>query len=413
MPVKEGKTIVYAGAYGIQNAGDDLPLLVMKRMLDERAGAAPLIHRVLAREVTPWDVAMLGATVVRNPEYESRALAAGKWFRGLNVEDSRWPMLRLRAEFRRCDLVILGAGNWIIDMSLDTLRGPLALLALYVFLADLYQKPVLLYGLSAERLTKEWGKVLASWIVRRATVVTVRDQWSSQYLGEMTGRRDIRHLPDPVLGALRPAASVVARIRSRHFANAGGKPWIAVGLRDLQHVLKHSTAEAVTAAICGAMQRLGDRYQFVFVPQSTSAEDDDRVAARTLAARLPSDVEYRIIEERCQPEELIAIYGCCVLTLAVRLHAAVFSILANTPVVALSYLRKVDNFMQEMALPESAVPIASVTAADIVRVATVSLNDTASLRNRMRERCEILSASVEAYGDIAHRLLGGLRSGCA
>jgi colanic acid/amylovoran biosynthesis protein len=405
MGVTGSKTILYAGAYGTQNAGDDLPLLVMKRMLDDRAAGQPRIHRVLAREVNAWDISAYGVKMIRNPEYSSRAESAGKWFRGLNFADSRWPMMRLSAEFRRCDLVILGAANWIIDLTLDTLRGPLALLALYVFLADLHQKPVLLYGLSAETLSKRWGKDLTHWIIRRATAVTVRDLWSSEYLSALTGRKDIEHLPDPVLGGAQPQASVVARISSKYFPPGRGKPWIAVGLRDLRPVLGPGTAEAVETAMCGAIQQLRCHYRFMFVPQSTYAEDDDRNVARTLASRLHNDVEYRIIEDRCHPEELIAIYSRCVLTMAVRLHAAVFSVVANTPVVAISYLQKVENFMQEIELPDFGLPAARLETADIVRVATTALHDTESLKKRMCKRFALLRARVDGYGDIAHRLL--------
>ena len=171
----ERKHVVLVGAYGIQNAGDDAPLLVVTRELRRRYPSVDFRFTVVGRHPDPLLLERAGAHFLANPEYESRAAAEGRWFRGFNAGDDREDLERIADAIRDADLVIAGAGNILVDISFDLFRGPISLLATYTFLADLYQTPFFLFGISVGPLRSTRASDLSAWIARRSHKVTCRD----------------------------------------------------------------------------------------------------------------------------------------------------------------------------------------------------------------------------------------------
>ena len=98
----------------------------------------------------------------------------------------------------------------------------------------------------------------------------------------------------------------------------------------------------------GMMAQMKDEAAFLFLPQSTYQEDDDRELARWLVARAPAGTCCLLVQQRHHPRDLIALYGLATGTIAARLHAAVFSTIACTPVAGINYLPKVKGFMDKL-----------------------------------------------------------------
>jgi polysaccharide pyruvyl transferase WcaK-like protein len=349
------RRIVIAGAYGIQNAGDDAPLLVLARSLRARYPEAELQLDVLARHPDPLLAEASGARFLANPEYPSRAAARGKHFRGLNPGDDRADLERLEDAIRGADLVVAGAGNVLVDLALDLFRGPVPLLALYAFLADVHRVPLMLYGISAGPLATSRGRELSAWIARRAAAITVRDEGSRALLTELDPECDPELLPDPVLG-LAPAsdARFEEALAAERIPRQGARPRLALALRDLGFLGR--SRDAVVAAL----RRLSGRFELLFVPQSTYAEDDDRAEAEAVVRAL-GDVPALEVCGRHAPDVLMRFYELADVTLAIRLHGAVFSAMAGTPVVGLEYLPKVRGFLARVGLESGCLALDEAT----------------------------------------------------
>lgn len=129
------KKICFGGAYGIRSCGDDAALVQMARMLEARIGRFDGV--VISRHADENPYEDLGLRVIPGLEFESASDAAGKWFRGFNPDDDRADLRALRDEIAGSDLLILGAGNAFIDITIDVLRGPVPLMTVLCALAKM------------------------------------------------------------------------------------------------------------------------------------------------------------------------------------------------------------------------------------------------------------------------------------
>lgn len=356
--------ILMAGAYGIQNVGDDTPLLVLWQQLPE----AEFV--VLIRHEDEW-YHKLGVRQVSNIEHESSGVAAGRWFDGLNRGDDGVRLRAVTREIADADVLVIGAGNWMTDITLGLWRGPMVLNALYLLIAKEVGTPVFLYGIGIGPLMTSAGATLASWVLAAADMVTVRDRRSAE-IARQLGRNDVVVAADACLGlrgrigtkagsaAIRAEEAIVWPYRAR----------VAVGLRDLRRTMGPKTGAAAMQRIGDALRILADeKIQVIFIPQSVYSEDDDREAS-LVVGEVPGSVRLR---KRYSGAELISLYGACDAVLGVRLHAVVFGVMAGRRTTALAYLPKVALFCEQvggitcLAATASSTVIANNLRGDISR----------------------------------------------
>jgi len=400
------KKILFAGAYGIENAGDDLPLLVLCQNLKKSAPHLDFEFTALSRHPSAWEEKQYGVKMLKNLEYESREEAEGKWFNGLNFGDDTERLNQLKNEISEADLLILGAGNFFIDLTIDVFRGPIPKFALYVFLAEMYHTPVMLYGISAGPLTTEWGQDLTCWISESADVVTVRDQQSRSLLESLLkSPANIYVLPDSTLGAKSLSAVRLENLLETENIQESSKIKVAVGLRDLSVVLPAHEAEMGWSHLAQFMNDERDHYEFLFIPQSTYHADDDRATAAEFVKRLNPEVDYRIITHRYDPRELIGFYQACQVTLAIRLHAAVFSAMVGTPVVAVNYLSKVSGFMNSIHQQQYIIELQDLISGFPGSVFKKAVENRKEIAANLNQQMDLMKTDVDMYAKLALDLL--------
>jgi colanic acid/amylovoran biosynthesis protein len=115
--------VSFAGAYGIRSQGDDAALLALveglRRRIEHFDGVA------IARHAQENPYATYGLRSVQNIEYEHKSESIGKWFHGFNYGDDRDHLKLLQEEIGSSNLLVLGAGNWMVDVTIELLRGPI------------------------------------------------------------------------------------------------------------------------------------------------------------------------------------------------------------------------------------------------------------------------------------------------
>jgi polysaccharide pyruvyl transferase WcaK-like protein len=396
-------TILCAGAYGIRNAGDDLPLIALMEGLRTALPGRDIQFRALSRHPDEEDARLLGATLVPNLEYESGEAARGRWFRGLNPDDDPEPFERVQAEIAACDLLVLGAGNALLDQTIGLLRGPVPLMALYGSLARLHGKPVMLYGMSVGPLRTEWGRDLSRQLIADAAVVTVRDSDSFALCRELLRRpREIHLLPDATLAVAPPEPGRARQVlRAENLEIPDDMPLIALGLRDLTRALGEATQHRQEDAIVGLLNRWRDRAAFLFVPQSTYREDDDRELAGRLAARAPVGTKCLVVKGRHHPLDLVALYGLASVTIASRLHGAVFSAIAGTPPIGIDYLPKMRGFLDLLPGCHERLALETLSPDTLDDAIDHLLDDEPARRRRLTARVTELRRQAAKYATLA------------
>lgn len=392
------KKLLFIGAYGIENAGDDLPMLVMIENLKKLSPTTEFEFHALTRHLNPWDEKRYGVIYHKNLEYENREEAKGKWFRGLNYDDDREIITRLISLIKSMDLLIIGAGNFIIDISLDLFKGPIPLMWWYIHLAKLYDKKVFLYGISTAPLMHEYSQLLTKEIVMKSDIVTARDQASKQYLESLNIEKKIKVLPDPTL-AYHP--NIEQATRSKRDQNR--KLTIGLGLRRLDF-LEHKGQKVFEAIIAYINSEPNNHY--IFIPQSTYIEDNDIDLAKSICKAIDKDVQVSVIETRKTPQELIEIYSACDATISIRLHSAVFSQIAGTPAIAINYLPKVKAYMEDFETSKQLLSAEHISAREIGSLVDFVSNNE-KLKTQINEKNIKLQKKTITYAELALSLLNG------
>ena len=396
------KKILFIGAYGIENAGDDLPMLVMIDNLKKIAPKIEFEFHALTRHINKWEQEKYGVIYHQNLEYESREESKGKWFRGLNYDDDREVFNDFTALIKSMDLLIIGAGNFIIDISIDIFKGPIPLIWWYIHLAKLYEKKVFLYGISTAPLKNEYSQLLTKEIMAKSDIVTVRDNASKQYLKSLNINKEIIVLPDPTLGGETELTDLnFLHSKDKSILNNSDHLKIALGLRSLGFL--QDKGKKVYGDIINFINN-NPNYSYVFVPQSTYFEDNDIELAKEISKSIDNKIQVKIIESRYTPKELIHIYSSCDITIAIRLHSAVFSQIAETPAIAINYLPKVKAYMKDFGTLNQTININELSAQELTaKVSELKNNEfiNSLLINKKAEK----KVEVEKYAKLALSLL--------
>ena len=400
-------TIAFDGGYTIWSAGDDAPLAFLADRLRRSLGSDVRL-RVLARHPNAEFDRHYGVETVPNLEYPSKALSQGKWFRGLNFSDNRRELRELAEALTDVDLLILGAGNFITETSLDIMRGHFSRFALMTLLADINSIPVYFFGLSANRLRNPWVVKTASWMLSRAAAVTFRDHAAVRNLTD-SGVSLPPHvvLPDPVLGAPSQGRPRAAEILTLEGIPGKKRARLALAVRDMSWRKAHAGYEDLLVKVLDAWCAVDER-DVVCIPQCTYNVDtsvtDDRFIAARLRDRLRRPDRMYLIEGRYPSWDIEACYCESDIALATRLHGSVFAAKQGVPPIGIAYEDKVFGFYEQMEMQEWCVGL-DVAPETLSSMLALALKQRETLSIKMRSRIQKLQKELNRYAEIALALL--------
>lgn len=400
-------TVAFDGAFAIDSAGDDAPLAFMVHALRKRLDRPRFVALVRHPD---WRLARrLGIETAANLEHDSKAASRGRWYRGLNYGDSRSELEAVAEVVASADLLVLGAGNFLTEVGIDVLRGHLPRFVAMSLAAQMAGTPVMLFGLSANRLRHPWTARAAQWLLHAADGVTFRERIAIENL-EASGVRIPDHalLPDPALGAPSAPIGLEASLLAREGIPAPTGRRLGIAIRDLGW-LGGKTAEryereqiALLDAWCA---NGGD--DVLCIAQCTYDVDgprtDDRRVARALRERCRYPEKVHVIGGRYDYDEVESFYRAVDGVVATRLHGAVFAARMGVPVVGVAYEDKVRGFFDQLGMLEASLPWDASSSAMLERLRSLMAEGDRT-RERLRAGIARLQAGLTAYVDIAERL---------
>ena len=406
-----GPQLVIDGYYGIQSQGDDAMLLALVEGIRERAPDVGVT--VLSRN--PRDLRRrYGLRALRNFDHPPFVRERGYWFYGFNPGQPRKHLAVVCEAIGRCDLLIIGGGNLLLDLTHDWLRGPLAWYSISSSIAVCYGVPYALFGMSIGPFRSDWGRARASAIVRGALEVGVRERESLDLACEMRGgAAGVALLPDPALRLGPDMSEGLRALRSAGWKPEAGRPCIAISVRDLGWLEKGQALD-YPGAMARLCRRLIDELDalLVFVPQCACTigrpEEDDRNVARDIARAVGVPQKCVLLCDDYRPPTVMGVYAHADATLTTRLHGAVFSSVVGTPVLALDYLPKVRGFLRELGLESSCQPLESLQDTDgMVARLEALLATPASSRGEVAARAAAAGArldeQLDRFADVLQR----------
>ncbi|MBJ6363048.1 polysaccharide pyruvyl transferase family protein [Paenibacillus sp. GCM10012307] len=353
------------GFYGAGNAGDDA---ILHALIDQLVGIEPdaeITVSVRSKSIGAY----YGSHPVRT-------------IFGFDLEE-------LKQAVSRSDMVIIGGGGLFQDYNgFDTLSlfhttaslrrqpGAIVYYSTPIFIAKTLGKRVVLYGLGIGPFSTLEGHRAAGWISGLADAVTVRDTGSWELL-QSVGVKQTVLAADPVvsLGINGSADILISKADIQEARNR--KPRIGLNLRRWAYD-PDGSARFYKLLTQVAKHTLQQHQAELFIFTFNRSEQEVKLA-REFASQFPPDAVTIIPYEDSTPMKLLEFMGTLDLTIAMRLHASIISMAADTPAIGLSYDPKVSQFFSEAGLPGLCIPINEAAQSESVLIAAVDN----VLQNRM------------------------------
>ncbi len=403
------KKISFAGAYGIHSQGDDAALIAMVEGLRKSIGAfdGVVVDRHAQEDAyAPW-----GLRSVQNLEYEHKSESIGKWFHGFNYGDDRSHLQQLQDEIATSDLLILGAGNFLVDKTIDLLRGPIPYFFVLTLMAKMAKTPVMWFGISVGPFRTDYGRNLSRLAADLADVITVRDTQSSIELQQLGYDGPVLQLPDPVLGLQPPPPELANSIASWRKAHQGPGPVIAVSLRD--SILE---TRQYTESMVNVCDTLVSNYgaKLLFIPHCTyqygNANENDRNVATRIVEQMQHPENAVIVNEDLTVEQCLSLYSGAKLAICVRLHGNVYSAIQAVPSVAISYNPKVAGFMNWLGRDDMVVPLPELSVQIVMEKVELAMANRSKISSEILARVTTGRDEVKEYADTAYKLITNKRN---
>lgn len=258
------------------------------------------------------------------------------------------PTLDALRALRRRRAVVFAGGGLLHDHWVTVIPSYLA----WSVLARLAGARIAWVAVGIGPLRHRWSRVLTGWTLRLATVVTVRDAFSTELMRQVAPGIPVRLVPDPALFNNPPAS-----VEERHgigLVVRGPAPSDRRRADELAELLGRTAAALADNDRQVVVVTLGGR------ADAAMAEEVAAAAARMGATRpaveaLPSD-----------PAACLDRFARFEAMISVRLHGVILGALAGTPVAGIAYDPKVAAWCERLGAPVlglEALEVASLTRA--------------------------------------------------
>lgn len=137
---------------------------------------------------------------------------------------------------------------------------------------------------------------------------------------------------------------------------------------------------------CNQMAGLIDNYpaSFVFIPFSTALPYDDRVSNGWLAKKCKYHRKNLVIYDKLSIQETLNILSASDAVIATRLHASIFSCIANVPFIDLSHHDKTAGFLKTIGWQDWSTSYWNFDSQRCKELLTKAIDNKMELTNKLR-----------------------------
>ena len=377
--------IVINGWYGQFNAGDDAILDVF---IKESMRRLDCNFTVLSEE--PKNI---GETPHVRSRFHLIVLSGSLLQVVLNGK-----LFRYLAEFRKADLFVLGGGGLLRDNT--NWRNLLRLLD-EIWFAKIFGKKSMLYAIGVGPFKSRLGKWVIGASVKQCSLVTVRSEQCAALLRDIgVEPKRIHVVADPafLLQAQAPHDPELIKLFESG-KKVGFYPTFALLLwwQDDAHLKRFA------AALDALVESEG--IEIVAMPMSVLADGfDDVKTARSIQSLMKHPDAMQVYDKALTAPELKWATGQAIMNITVRLHAMIFSLGCDVPVVAVNYEPKVGNVFAEFSMPECLVAIDDELAATLAEASRHCLQNLDTYAEQIRQRRAITTVSSARTFDLMANL---------
>lgn len=303
------------------------------------------------------------------------------------------------------DLVISKPGGFIYTSGGIGLPF---LLTIYTIAVALWcGKPHYMLPQSIGPIRRGWQRRLTRWVLNRSRLTMIREPVSTREMADVGVRRERWVEVADMAFAFPPASKDEAQAwLARHGVTPDpAHPCVGVTAINWQAQNGAFNLQArYEDALCAALARFASAHaaRLIFFPQTIgpTIEQDDRVVARRLAARMAGASDVTVIEEQAPPDVMKAAFGQMDLFVGTRMHSNIFALCGGVPVVAIGYLHKTQGVMSMLNLQRFVVDINDLDAAHLLERLEEAWGERAQLRRDILSSVSDLAVSAQRAVDL-------------
>ncbi len=296
--VMEQKNYLISGYYGYKNSGDDALLASVVKDIYEINPENKII--ILSKKNTSYD------------------------FQNVKYVD-RFSLFRVLKAIKKSDVIVMGGGSLLQDKTSNR--------SLYYYLgiihfSNFYKKACYLYANGIGPINGNFNQKITKKILNKVKAISLRDEESFEFINSIGVNN-----PNIVI-----TADSVFSLEYEYTSNKEREKKVAFVIRDWQN------SENYSKEIAKFADYLNDEYNLkaVFVPLKLN--DDEKIANKIIKL-MKNESEMIILDEE---KKLIDFFATCYFTVAMRYHAVIYSSLAGTIPIGLSYDKKVNSICKSL-----------------------------------------------------------------
>ncbi len=296
----DNKNFLISGYYGYKNSGDDALL-------------ASVVKDIL--EINPEN--KINILTKKDSTYD---------FKDTTYTD-RFSFFKLIKAIKKTDVLIMGGGSLLQDKTSN--RSLYYYLSL-MFFANLFKKKVYLYANGIGPITKSLNIWLTKKILNKTYVMTLRDKDSFDFIKK--------------IGVTKPEILVTAdsvfSLEADFVVTKNVEKKVAFVIRNWDNAAKFSIELAKFADYLITEHHL----EITFVPLKLN--DDETIAERIIGL-MQNTAEMIVLDNE---RALIEYFSTCYFTVCMRFHGLIYSSLASSIAIGLSYDKKVSSVCNSLNL---------------------------------------------------------------
>ena len=359
--------IMISGYHGFKNSGDEALLFAILNTLREKR--------------KNLDVTVLSNT----PEETARVYGV----KSIN----RYSFFRIRKEMKKSKLLLFGGGSLLQDV---TSSKSLLYYLWIIFLAQNSGMKTMLYANGIGPITKKINRQLASKILNKVDVITLRDDKSDEELRSMgVTNPEIVITADPAFTLDRDAS-----LSGRYFTRMAGVPvgtkLCVVSVREWKKSV--SNFEEEMAKLCDYMADTYNIYP-LFVPMQYPLDIE---ISQKIINKMKNPA-YIITRELSVPE-MFSVLSEIEFIIGMRLHSLIYATTLEIPAMALVYDPKISAFMDSLNQTDW-IEVDKFTFLSAKKVLDTIVNEKEEKRANLKVTNETLKKSADKNGDYAIKLI--------
>lgn len=297
----------------------------------------------------------------------------------------------------------------------DPYAGHEAVHWFYIWLADRFGLPLVLYAPSVGPFERRLRNPFRRWLFGKFRSLAVREEESLNHLRGLLEERG----PEPIRttdSALQRPVSALTRedyfgpdrpdLADRFLVAVSALSWSFPGHRD--PIAAQERYEAVVLSCLRHLHRRRRAHLLLF-PQLYGTVHSDVSYLKRLAARLPAEVSWEMVHPDADSDRQQAICGMADLYFASRYHPQIFAVGHGIPGVCIYYQHKALGFLRQLGLERFAFPIGDLDEEALIGALDEALEHRQALGLQILEALPALRRASARSSELVAELLSTRR----